>query len=225
MQAGQRQEISCFLSAFVSFYFPPHFYPLFNSLPKNEDDTSSNQNPRIKQLVNPPVSLFLSFFSPKTSALSLRMLFLAKRFKVPSFFFSRPTLKSRMICFTNTGHWQQFLKPQLNLSDKLHSHAVEKTKLQREAWLAMINSKRLFTTPLTSSHNNKKISETSRKVFALALKFAGLLPEKISKIFQNRSQPLKLYKLRHFEIRDDTYPDLIAIKDCILRIWNVTRLY
>lgn len=62
----------------------------------------------------------------------------------------------------------------LSYTDKFYALAVEKAKLKREAWLAMINSRQLLTTSTTNCHNNKKISETSFKIFIFASLFAGL---------------------------------------------------
>ena len=111
--------------------------------------------------------------------------------------------------------------------DELHAQAVEKAKfdlalakLEREAWLAMINSGQALTAFTMSGRNHEKISETPYKVLAFALHFA-ILPQKISKIFQHQFWHLNLYKLRHSFSRNNICRDQIAIRDSILQIWSI----
>ncbi len=80
----------------------------------------------------------------------------------------------------------------LSHTDKLHALVVEKTKfdlvkarLEKEARLAMIKSRRSLTAPTSNGRNNKEIDETSRENFALAPQFTGPPQREISKIFQN----------------------------------------
>lgn len=94
--------------------------------------------------------------------------------------------------------------------DKLHTLTIEKAKfdlakakLEREAWLVMINLGRPFIRPTTSNNSNSEISKTSRKVFAFAPQFASLPEVEISENFQNRFRLLNLRKLRHLKSRNN----------------------
>lgn len=93
---------------------------------------------------------------------------------------------------------------------------LAKARLEREARLTIINSKRYLTAQKTYCRNNKEIDETPRKVLALALQFACLPHGEILIIFQNWFWPLNLYKLQYLKGRDDIYRDQTAIEDCII---------
>ncbi len=97
---------------------------------------------------------------------------------------------------------------------KLHMLIVKKaklnfakTKLEREAWLAMIISRQSLTELTISSRNNKEIRKTPCKVLGLAPQFVSLPHRQISKISQNLFWYLNLYKLQHFKDRKNIYRD------------------
>lgn len=63
--------------------------------------------------------------------------------------------------------------------------------------------------------------EVPPKVMSITLRFAGLLQEKIVKIFQNKFKPINLYRLRHMRgLRFDALQDnnRIGIEDGMFRL-------
>lgn len=78
----------------------------------------------------------------------------------------------------------------LSHSDKLNAFAVkknqvrlDKAKLEREAWLAIINSGSFITTFTLADTHGKEIKDVLCKIFAFVLHFATLFQREILKIF------------------------------------------
>ncbi len=83
-------------------------------------------------------------------------------------------------------------------SDEFHAPTVKKTnfgftqaKLERETWLAIINSRRSFTKTTTCDCSNKEIGETPCEVLAFAPQFAGL-PQ--GEVFKNLPKTIYTFK-------------------------------
>lgn len=166
----------------VSYLLLFPFASLFTFMLENKNTASNNQRSYTKRL---QYLFSLNYFSQNISLVPQKTL-LGKTPPLSLFFFwlsntHEPDKQLRQ--YRLPGIIFKILLLISSNTDKLHTLVVEKTKRERKTQLAMINSKRSFTTPTTNGYKNKKINEISCRILTFALQFTSLPQGKISKIF------------------------------------------